>query len=426
MSARSSSDITTNNLATNDLAADNRLGAVDALRGFALAGIVVAHMIEQFIGAPRPTQGWLVESNVIDKVISTLGFLVISGKFFSIFAVLFGMSFALMMGTAAKKGSNFSGRFLWRLGILFLFGVLHTLLYRGDILTVYVVIGLLLPLFYNVPDKWLWAVSIVLFLGLGRFLFFIVTGSSTFLGYELSPESPVVIDYVATLKNGSLLDILRENFANGFYTKFDFQFAFAGRGYMTLAYFLVGMWLIRNGIMHRLADNKGAMKKILLWSLGAAVLSYLLLFASATQMAQPMDLATWPAVLMFTFYDLGNLALTAFLICGFLLLYLRRPSGVLSRLAPYGRMALTNYLLQTVIGTFIFYGWGLGLLGELHDWQTLLLAFVVVVVQVRLSIWWLARFNYGPAEWLWRCATYFKPVPLLAAPKISKDELTHS
>lgn len=415
----------TNGQPTNDLATDDRLGAVDALRGFALAGIVVAHMIEQFIGAPRPTQGWLVESNVIDKIISTLSFLVVSGKFFSIFAVLFGMSFAIMMGNAAKKGSNFSGRFLWRLAILFIFGVLHTLLYRGDILTVYVVIGLLLPLFYNVPNKWLWAISTILFLGLGRFLFFISTGSSTFLGYELSPESPVVIDYVATLKNGSLLEIMRENFANGFYTKFDFQFAFAGRGYMTLAYFLVGMWLIRNGIMHRLADNKGAMKKVLLWSLGLAVMCYLLLFASASQMAQPMNLATWPAVLVFTFYDLGNVALTALLICGFLLLYLRRPAGMLGCLAPYGRMALTNYLLQTVVGTFIFYGWGLGLLGELHDWQTLLLAVIVIVVQVRLSIWWLSLFNYGPAEWLWRCATYFKPVPLIA-PKISKDELTPS
>src|SRR5690606_34954135 len=149
----------------------------------------------------------------------------------------------------------------------------------------------------------------------------------------------------------------------------------------------------------RLADNKRAMKKILLWSLGGAVLSYLLLFACASQMAQPMDLATWPAVLVFTFYDLGNIALTAFLICGFLLLYLRRPSGILGRLAPYGRMALTNYLLQTVAGTFIFYGWGLGLLGELHDWQTLLLSFVFVVAQVKLSIWWLTHFNYGPAEW---------------------------
>src|SRR5690606_13910297 len=112
--------------------------------------------------------------------------------------------------------------------ILFLFGVAHTLLYRGDILTVYVVIGMLLPLFYNVPDKWLWALAIVLFLGIGRFVFFMATGSSTVLDYQtISPESPAIVEYVGLLKNGSLLEILRENLVNGFAFKFDFQFAFA-------------------------------------------------------------------------------------------------------------------------------------------------------------------------------------------------------
>ena len=216
----------------------NRIDVVDALRGFALAGIVVAHMVEQFIAAPRPAQSFWVELTTIDRIVSTFSLLFVTGKFFSMFAVLFGMSFAIMMGNAAKKGYSFSGRFLWRLVVLSGFGVLHTLLYRGDILTVYVVIGALLPLFYNVPNKWLWTLAVVLFVGLGRLLFFAASGDWTFLGYKLSPESPVVSAYLDTLKQGSLLDVMVVNLAQGFYTKFDFQFAFFGRGYLTLAYFL--------------------------------------------------------------------------------------------------------------------------------------------------------------------------------------------
>ncbi len=400
----------------------NRIDVVDALRGFALAGIVVAHMVEQFIAAPRPAQSFWVEPTTIDRIVSTFSLLFVTGKFFSMFAVLFGMSFAIMMGNAAKKGNSFSGRFLWRLVVLLGFGVLHTLLYRGDILTVYVVIGALLPLFYNVPNKWLWTLAVVLFVGLGRFLFFAASGDWTFLSYELSPESPVVSAYLDTLKQGSLLDVMVVNLAQGFYTKFDFQFAFFGRGYLTLAYFLVGVWLVRLGVMHRLAEYKNAIKKILFWSLGLAILCYVALFAGVFSLPQPMNFATWPAVFVFTFYDLANVSTTAFLICGFLLLYLHRPSGLLYRLAPYGRMALTNYLLQSLIGTFIFYGWGLGLMGELHDWQTFLLALFVISVQVRISAWWLSRFNYGPAEWLWRCATYFKSVSLFATPQITSEK----
>ncbi len=124
----------------------NRIDAVDALRGFALAGIVFAHMIEQFLAAPRPAEGWLVEPNLADHLVNAFNGIFIMGKFFSIFAVLFGMSFAIMMGNAAAKGRSFSGRFVWRLAILLLFGFLHSLLYRGDILTVYVAVGFCLPL----------------------------------------------------------------------------------------------------------------------------------------------------------------------------------------------------------------------------------------------------------------------------------------
>ena len=132
---------------------NKRIEAVDALRGFALAGIVFAHMIEQYIATIRPIEGWLVEPDIFDQIVSAFHGFFIMGKFFSIFAVLFGMSFAIMMGNAAAKGRSFSGRFIWRLAILGAIGFVHSLFYRGDVLTIYVAIGFCLPLFYSSFDS---------------------------------------------------------------------------------------------------------------------------------------------------------------------------------------------------------------------------------------------------------------------------------
>jgi len=395
---------------------NSRIEAVDALRGFALAGIVFAHMIEQFLGAPRP-ESWQVEPNVFDHIAMGLHGMFVMGKFFSIFAVLFGMSFAIMMDNAAAKGRSFSGRFIWRLAILASIGFVHSLIYRGDILTIYVAIGFCLPLFYRMSSKALWLIVILLCFGLGRYFFYLVTGSSSLLSYEVTPESPVIEAYVEILRSGSFIDVVKENFFNGFAMKFDFQMGVFGRGYLTLAYFLVGMLLVRSGIMRNLEANKSLIKKVMWWSLGLSLVFIVLVGFAFSALPNLMEFESWTSVFAFTTYDLSNTALTVFLMSGFLLLYLRRPTGWPGSLAPYGRMALSNYLMQTLIGTIIFYGWGLGYLGQVHDWQALLLSFVVIFLQVRTSKWWLSRYYYGPMEWLWRCGTYFSRVKFLRTEK---------
>jgi uncharacterized protein len=389
---------------------NHRIDAVDALRGFALAGIVFAHMIEQFIAAMRPVGVWLVEPNIFDHLAMAFNGVFIMGKFFSIFAVLFGMSFAIMMGNAAARGSNFSWRFVWRLAILFAFGFIHSLVYRGDILTIYAAIGFCLPFFYRLSGKTLWFIAVLLFLGMGRYLFYLLTGTASLLDYDQSPESPVIAAYVELLRNGSFLEIAGENFAHGFINKIDFQIGVFGRAYLTLAYFLVGMWLVRSGIINNLDENRPLIRKTLKWSLGLCAVSFVITGVAFTFIPDLMEFKSWLSVFAFSFMDLFNTGFTAVLMSGFLLLYLRKPTGWLGSLAPYGRMALSNYLLQSLIGTFVLYGWGLGLVGQLHDWQTFLLSIVVILLQVRLSKWWLSRYYYGPFEWLWRCGTYFRKV----------------
>jgi len=344
-------------------------------------------------------------------------FIFVSGKFFSIFALLFGMSFALMMRSAELRGERFTGRFLWRLTILLIFGVAHSLIYRGDILTLYVLIGFILPLFYRWKDSWLWWLAGLLFLGLGRVIFLAVTGTHTLLDYENGPDSPEVLRYIQVLQQGSFVEVLQENLVHGFAAKFDFLFGVFGRAYTTLGYFLIGMWLVRSQVMANIANYKPRMKKFL-WQMPlTAVLCGIVMGGLFSQFAQPIDFSHWGPALTIGFYDVANIALTVFLISAFILFYLRNPQGWVRYFASYGRMALTAYITQSVIGVLIFHGWGLGLLGKLHDWQTLALAFVVISGQMFACRWWLSKFRYGPLEWLWRCGTYMKFIPF----RLSRD-----
>lgn len=393
-----------------------RFEAVDALRGFALAGIVVAHMVEQYIAAPRPPAVWQIEPVASDGVIQLLMFLLVSGKFYSMFAVLFGMSFTIMMDKAQSKGQNFAGRFIWRLMVLLGFGIVHAAFYRGDILTGYVLIGLCLPLFYHLPNRWLLGIAGLLLVGVGQWCFYAFSGRVSLLPEAPAPDAPSVIAYVQTLRDGSFADVVAANLTTGMLHKFDFLFGVFGRGYMTLGYFLVGVWLVRTGFLRDLNRHRKTLKRVMWWSLALAVFFLAAMFGAFALMPDMITFSQWKHVFGFSFYNYFSIALTACLIAAFLRLFARRPEGRLKLLAPYGRMALTNYVVQSLLGTFLLFGWGLGYLGRLHDWQTLLIALVVIVFQVNLSRWWLSHFRYGPLEWLWRCGTYFRWMPFSRSP----------
>lgn len=390
----------------------DRIGAIDALRGFALAGIVLGHCYEQFTAAPRPTEGFGPTPHIADYFVNGFVWIFIFGKFYSLFAILFGVSFGIMMERAASVGRNFSGRFIWRLCILLGFGLLHNALYRGDILTAYVAIGLFLPLFYRLSDRWLSLLGIALMLGVGQFLVFAVLKGPSFLPWDGAPDSPEVARYHALLAQGTFWEVARENLTHGLAHKFDFLFAIYGRGYMTLAYFFLGVWLVRHRVIDNLELHKPLLKRTLWLSLGLALVCFILAMVVFSLVPDIMQFNRWHHVFAFSFYNWFNVALTLAIACGFILLYLRKTTSKLQVFCAYGRMALSHYIAQSVLGVMIFFGFGLGLIGKLHDWQTVLIGLAIIVVQVTLSRLWLSAYRYGPLEWLWRCATDLKWLPI--------------
>ncbi|MFD2585649.1 DUF418 domain-containing protein [Croceitalea marina] len=399
---------------TNQIQPD-RIAIIDALRGFALAGIVICHVVENYIGAQPPGPfNEVVHQGLADDIVDGFIGIFLRGKFIALFSFLFGLSFFIQMDNANQKGSYFGGRFLWRLLLLLVIGFVHSLFYRGDILTVYAVLGIFLIPFYKVPNKWVLGISAILFFGAARFLIFYLTGGDAlFSEMDINPDNPKILNYYDTLKNGSLWEVFATNATEGHIDKAEFQYGLFGRGYFTFAFFLVGLFVGRSGFFKRIHEEKKLTKNILIYASITLVLSLIAMSAAFMSMGQNFNMKSWNAMLGFTAMDISNAAMTLIYIALFVIIY-RKTKGQkwLNKFVPYGKTALTNYVAQSIVFTFMLFGWGLGLIGELRQLYTFLLALVFIALQMWLSKIWLRYFYYGPLEWLWRSLTFFKIMPL--------------
>ena len=404
-------------MTTSEPSSLGRIRALDAVRGFALAGVAIVHMIEQYLGAPMPPEEQArMAAGVLDKIVLGVDFAFLVGKFYTLFSLLFGLSFFIQMDRAARQGADFRRRFAWRLLILFGIGFLHHLFYRSDILTTYAVLGLFLIPAYGLADRWLLGLAAALFLGAGRFLAMALVGPTPFPAWAQSPAAPWVRVTYDTLTQGGLSDVVAMNALGAYPPLLNFQLGIFGRGYVTLGLFLVGLWLGRRRFFEGVLERPSPLTRGLKVSGG---LSALLLVTTAGVFAvtgpPPESLDSWGFALGLTASDLLNLALAGVWFFGFLAAC-SRPwgTGLLDAFAPYGRMALTNYVAQGLLGTFLYYGFGLGRLGEWRALHAALAAPALVVAGLVASRLWLARFRYGPLEWLWRSLTYLRLFPLRA------------
>ncbi|MBM1107072.1 DUF418 domain-containing protein [Aurantibacter crassamenti] len=393
-----------------------RITIIDSLRGLALAGILICHMVENYFGSIQPTEfTTAVNSSAIDSIIDGAVSFFLRGKFIALFSFLFGLSFFIQMDNGAKKGGNYGIRFLWRLVILLGIGYVHSLFYRGDILTIYAFLGIFLIPFYKIQNKWILGLAALLFLGLGRYVIFAITGGDRIFGgpFIIDPGAAWVLEYYEVIKNGSLLDVFEANSISGHINKIEYQFGFFGRGYYTFAFFLIGLYTGRSEFFKNFNERKKLTKKVLIWASVILLISFGLVAFIFSMLGENVQFNTWLSMLGLTAFEISNMAMTFIWIALFVMLY-RKIKGekILENLAPYGRMALTNYVLQSIIGTFLLYGWGLGYLGKLTNLYTFLIALVLIGIQVWGSKIWLRYFYYGPLEWLWRCLTFFKVFPM--------------
>jgi uncharacterized protein len=224
------------------------------------------------------------------------------------------------------------------------------------------------------------------------------------------------VAYFDALQSGSLGDVFAANAINGHLSKMQFQLGYFGRWYLTFAYFLLGLWAGRYQLFVRLDELHESIKKVLWLAIACTIVFFALtgfLFGQIIVEGEGPQFDSWLAMFALTASDLYNTSLTIVFLCSFVLIY-KRPAGerILGVLAPYGRTALSNYFVQTLLGTFVLYNWGLGFIGKLTNTQTLLIALGIIGVQLALSGLWLKHYRFGPLEWLWRSGTYLKWQPM--------------
>lgn len=397
----------------------SRIEIIDILRGFTLLGIIIVHFSEQYYAGAHPKSHANFNVHFLgDEIIMGFIGVLISGKFFMIFSFLFGLSFFLQLSKNDATVSFFF-RFFWRLVILGVIGFLHHLHYRGDILTIYAMLGVGLLVAYKLPDKLLLIVALVLVINIPSVIVRSIEALQPVAEQESieakfggSNEENEI--YYATVKAGSYVEVLKANLGE-FGFKHKFQVA-SGRIYITLGLFLLGLYMGRRRVFERWVENLPSFKKFLkqsLWVILGLVVFSVFFFGGAEGLGIKMpEIVVW-LVGGFVF-DVFNLALAVIYVTGIILLFQKEKwKSRLMNFYEVGRMGLTTYLMQTLFGILIFFGIGFGLLGEIGALASVGIGIALFIVQVYFSKWWLARFRYGIFEWLWRCATYLKWQPFM-------------
>jgi uncharacterized protein len=391
-----------------------RITVIDALRGFTLFGIIIVHMVEQYYAGPIPEKH-AVPSSIVDTIVSAISVILINGKFYAIFSFLFGLSFYIQF-SKANADVPFLLRFCWRLIILFGIGFIHHLHYRGDILTIYAMVGFVLLVAYRLPDKYLLILSLLLVFDIPGILTRVIglVGNDPTLNEFIRQDQTKLNAYYETFKSGTYFDLLKANLES-FSMKMDFQF-WSGRIYMTPGLFLLGLYAGRKRFFEEIPGHVRIIKKYLQnasWALLGTVLGGLLFFVVANSITGGLsDDANMLAGL--TIFDFFNTFLAVIYVTGFILLFQKEKWNTrLMRFYDAGRMGLTTYLMQAFFGVLIFSTIGLGLVGELGAAISALIAIAIFIIQILFSKFWLKHFYYGPVEWLWRTLTYFKIQPLM-------------
>jgi len=391
-----------------------RVQTIDILRGLALFGIIAANMR----GFAGPAAAYLATSIMwplpADLLAQAAIDVFVQGKFITIFSLLFGAGFAVQASRAAARDGRFAGPYTRRLLVLAVIGLAHGLLiWWGDILLPYAAIGFLLFFFRRRKDKTIliWAIVAYvtpLVIMTGFVAVQAIAGPIFPMPPAPTPES--LQGVVRIYRDGTWAAITAQRAREAVGHNWGFVGLFFPN---LLGVFLFGLLAWRRRLFEPSEGALAGYRKVMWYGLTIGVLGNAAAVALRWALQINPMVPTPAAVVMFVVQQVGAAALSAGYVSAVILL--ARSPRWQPRLAPFaavGRTALSNYLFQSIVGTLLFYRYGLGFYGRFGPAVFLIPTVVIYALETVLSEWWLARFRFGPVEWLWRSATYGAWQPL--------------
>jgi len=380
-----------------------RIDVADVLRGLAVMGIIVLHSIEHFnfYSFPDTTtqSAWL---NFSDKAIWDGLFFMFGGKAYAVFALLFGFSFFIQDNNQRMRGNDFRLRFCWRLILLFLLGNMNAAFFTAEVLVLYSLVGFILPLTCRLKDKWILILACVLLIQ-PLPLYYVIRAciDPSFV----TPAIPTGHFWGAAFKvqsHGTFLETLRVNLWEGQIASLAWAWDH-GRVFQTAALFLFGLLIGRRGLF--LKENMSVWNKVLC----GALITFFPLYGLGNMLPGFITNKAILTPLLLIITSLYKFAFMLILVSGVIFAFYRTNlHGLLMKITPYGKMSLTNYITQSIIGSLLFYNWGLALHSQLGITASFLVGVLLFILQLAFCRWWMSRHAHGPLEYLWKRATWLK------------------
>jgi uncharacterized protein len=393
-----------------------RIILLDVLRGLAIFGILIVNMQIFYRPVTVMLIGYTGSATIADQAGEAFIKFFFEGKFYVLFSMLFGYGFWMFIKRAKPDIRSVLPIFRVRLLVLLLIGAAHAvLLWPGDILVFYSLFGFLLILFIRKQDRALinWAI----WLALTPVIITVLSGLMIAMA-SLTPESAEMVGKTMQEREQTMVIFLNQAinvYSDGTFSEIvtvrlrEYLMLLPGILFFyptVLAMFLVGVWAARRGLLENHSKQLPFFNRALWWGLGAGVV-FNAIYTYAWFRAGSLSMPGFWTVVASLFHTSGGISFFIFYVSAVVILFKKGRFALPAEyLAPVGQMALTNYLLQSVICTTIFLPYGFGLFGQITVLQGILISITIFSLQIPLSIYWLRYFNFGPLEWLWRSLTY--------------------
>lgn len=391
-----------------------RIEILDILRGFALLGIIFINMgfFSGYVFMPFEDLKQFTNFQLDEKLYALLE-IIVTGKFYTLFSILFAVGFYIQISKHTEDSIDFLKTYRRRLFILLLIGLIHSLIWFGDILLTYAIFGFILILFRNVRSKNLihWSIFSLLFpllIDLSLLPFSEALGSvspenTNIVAAHVQYPDMTVEAVITTFQNGSLADLFGLNIHNLVWKYLGY--IPSGGYFKFLGIFLLGYYLASVEFF----TKKTKSTLLLIGSLVIGILSTISaeLIGGSFYQFPP----TLTNILFKLLSITGQIFLSIFYVTSiFKIVQTTTGRKALKQLIPVGRMALSNYVFQTLTMIIIFYNFGFNCFGKIGLMPTMGIAILILISQVILSNLWLKHFRFGPLEWIWRSLTYKKRI----------------